>query len=189
MGLSTERKVFVALVGVAGLVLVIDRGLLGPGDAAAAAPQAGVGDASAAAAAPAPSAASIKPAAAVLIERLRSRVNPGGDAHASLGASFSLASLIESGGSGIDLSALEQPSKGEASAPRAFVPPAASDLPTLSSVMPASNGGGAVLGGRLLMVGQTGPGGYKLLGVKARGVVVEKDGRRYSIEIPITGGS
>jgi len=35
MGLTTERKVFLGLAGVAGLALIIDQGLLGPSEAAA----------------------------------------------------------------------------------------------------------------------------------------------------------
>ena len=51
--------------------------------------------------------------------------------------------------------------------------------------MPAKNGGGAVVGGRLLRVGEIDPNGYRLIQVKARSIIVERDSMRFTIHIPM----
>lgn len=184
MGLTTERKVFLGLVGVAGLALFIDQGFLGPKEA--------VADVFPIAAEPiadlAPSIvdspATQQAAAAILIDRLKGSVSS--DMDGSLGSAFSLTKLIEMETSE-QVAALQD--LGSAS-PDSFpmIAPKATDLPALSAVMPSKNGGGAVLGGKLLRVGQTGPEGYRLVTVMARAVLVEKDGVQYAIEIPMNLG-
>ena len=51
--------------------------------------------------------------------------------------------------------------------------------------MPAKNGGGAVVGGKLLRIGEVDSNGYRLIEVKARSVVVERNSTRYTIDIPM----
>lgn len=189
MGLSTERKVFVGLLAVAGVALVIDQGFMGPSEASAgqAPPPSPASDA-----APASSAvpvaqgkASGKPAAAILIERLKTRQASGGAApKTTLGAAFTLAKLIEPA---VLVGADAGAGAGADAEPGSALPvirPRATDLPQLTAAMPASNGGGAVLNGKLVRAGQVGPNGYRLVSVKARSVVVEKGGVRYTVDIP-----
>lgn len=188
MGLSTERKVFIGLAGIAGIALLVDQGLMGPGEASAAAALPDTGSVSTVAP-PTPAPEPSKPAAAVLIDRLKSKLTATSDPGISLGSSFSLASLIETDSPAIELSTsdLLGPGVVQTQAPAPTHQPGAVDLPVLSAVMPAANGGGAVLGGKMLMVGQVGPNGCKLLGVRERGVLVEKDGHRYTIQMPVSG--
>ncbi len=195
MGLTTERKVFLGLACVAGLALVIDQGFLATKQASADTFPEGVPaiDEPQTHPEPTPTAtAGGKPAAMVLIDRLASLGSQGQDG--SLGASFSLTRLIEpSPGNPITDAALAsgQPGDQGEGLESAFplIAPAAPDLPALSSVMPAKNGGGgAVLGGKLLRVGQIDPNGYRLVLVHERSVLVERDGVQYAIEIPVISG-
>ena len=183
MGLTTERKVFLGLVGVAGLALLIDQGFLGPKEASAspellAQPASTIGSV-----ASLPELPTGQPAAKILIDRLKSM---GSDENGEgFGSSFTLSSLIKQP---------DAPQQGTANASdvtsdlaqsnQAPSTPQADDLPALSAVMPSSTGGGAVLGGKLVRVGEMAPNGYKLLLVHARAVLVEKDGVEYAIEIP-----
>ncbi len=187
MGLTTERKVFLGLACVAGLALVIDQGFMGPKQASAdIAPADSSPPASETVSVPT-SAPAGKPAAMVLIDRLESLALS--DQGESLGASFSLTKLVEPS-IGLPItdgtSTSEQEEDSTASFP--LIAPKANDLPILSSVMPAKNGGGAVLGGKLLRVGQVDPNGYRLVLVHARSVLVERDGVQYAIEIPTISG-
>jgi len=186
MGLTTERKVFLGLVGVAGLALFIDQGILGPKEASAD-PLPLTAEAIDEAATTIIQPSAEKPAAAILIDRLLT-VSPNKDG--SLGSSFSLTQLIEP-------SSTEQMSNVQDGAISAETPdtsfpviaPRADDLPVLSSAMPAANGGGgAVLGGKLLRVGEVDANGYRLVLVHARAVLVERDGVQYAIEIPTISG-
>lgn len=184
MGLSTERKVFVGILCVAGAALIIDQGLLQPSSASGALPEPGV-DASQATIAQVAGqpTKSAQNAAQLLIDRLKVREGEVTQADISLGASFSLDQLIEP----VLESVTDQQ---EAIAPRQPALPVvqriSADLPTLTAVMPAQGGGGgAVLNGKLVRLGQTGPNGYVLMQVRKRGVVLERDGQLHSVEIPI----
>ena len=183
MGLTTERKVFVGILFVAGAALVIDQGFLGPSEASAMPPTA-----------PAASDLLITPSsspaqtskgstlsmAQVLLDRLgASESSP--DVNRSLGSAFSLDQLMQ---------ASIATTTGEQNEPS--VEPAlptisrdAPDLPALSSVMPSKNGGGAVLGGKLYRVGQETPEGFILREVRERGVILERDGVTYAVTIPV----
>jgi len=184
MGLSTERKVFVGLACIAGLALIIDQGILGPSEASAdSAPilADSLGDI-------VPIINSAKeprrPASEILIDRLNEKV--GSEMSKSFGAAFSLNKLIESP-SELDPAQLLAAVKGQGTpSPDAFpnIAPKVSDLPTLTAVMPAKNGGAAVFEGKLLRVGELGPNGYRLVRVHARSVIVEKSSVEYTIEIP-----
>ncbi len=194
MGLTTERKVFLGLACVAGLALVIDQGFLATKQASADTFPEGMSVSDELQAQPEAAPATTpmgKPAAMVLIDRLATIASP--DQRASLGSSFSLTRLIEPSPSNpITDAALASGQPGEqgegAESGFPLIAPAAPDLPVLSSVMPAKNGGGAVLGGKLLRVGQVDPHGYRLVLVHERSVLVERDGVQYAIEIPVTSG-
>jgi len=184
MGLTTERKVYVGLVAIAGLILIIDQGFLGPKQASAdqvpipasTSDDAGVVNIT-------PTHAE-KSSAAILIDRLRSKGSS--NMSASLGSSFSLAKLIKPHKS-TSASTNQGEAVGQESYSSDALPmfaPKASDLPVLSSVMPSKTGGGAVLGGKLVRIGQLAPNGYRLVLVHARSVLVERDGVQYAIEIP-----
>lgn len=186
MGLSTERKVFLGVMGVAGIAFFVDQGLLGPAGVSADTlePQ---GESIIEQPAIVTGPESTKVAAAVLIDRLKSgSFTSGSD---TFGSAFSLNSLIEhpsltQGDSQNGLSDLVQAATPESSSSFPSFAPKATDLPTLSSVMPSKSGGAAVLGGKLVRVGQVGPAGYRLISVEARSILVERDGTQYSIQIP-----
>ncbi|MDF1808466.1 MAG: hypothetical protein P1U42_02090 [Phycisphaerales bacterium] len=184
MGLTTERKVFLGLVGVAGLALFIDQGFLGPKEASASSELPSTSSSAIAPIASEPILPTGKPAAEILIDRLRSfGVN---DKTQSFDASFSIASMIEQPIVINESNTIEtnmNPTSGIAQGSTYVATP--TDLPSLSSVMPSPNGGGAVLGGKLVRVGETGPNGYTLVLVHARAVLVEKDGVQFAIEIPM----
>ena len=167
---------------VAGAALVIDQGFLGPSGASAddiamtadmLVEQEQISEVQPAA----------QPAAAILIDRLRSTPDTGSSV--SLGSAFSLTKMIgpKDGMSSLQDQQIESTGEQpEVSFP--LIAPRAEDLPVLSAVMPSSNGGGALLGGKLVRVGQVGPNGYLLVLVHARAVLVERDGIQYAIEIP-----
>ena len=126
MGLSTERKVFVGVLAVAGVALVIDRGLLGPSEAAATSEALPVASDIASPEA-APAATPTKPSATmaqVLMDRL-SGVQ-GDTSGSSLSTAFSLEELLPSP------EELLSSGSEEAEQPRLSLPvitPTAPDLP------------------------------------------------------------
>ena len=185
MGLTTERKVFLGLVGVAGLALFIDQGVLGPKAASASSELPSDTTSAILPIASEPVLPVGKPAAEILIDRLRSFGES--DSNQSFDSSFSIASLIQqpiaTSESSNTIETNLSPTTGISQGYTTVATP--SDLPSLSSVMPSTNGGGAVLAGKLVRVGETGPNGYTLVLVHARAVLVEKDGQQYAIEIPM----
>ncbi len=60
------------------------------------------------------------------------------------------------------------------------------DLPKLSAVMPTSNGGAAVIDGKIIRVDQETSGGFRLVEVQRRSIIVERSGTRYVINIPLS---
>lgn len=188
MGLTTERKVFFGLVGIAGLALIIDQGFLGPKEAGAEPLPIAAGSTLPVETTSTPQSKPAKPAAMILIDRLESISTS--DQSESFGSSFLLTKLIEPS---LALPISDEPNEviqiDTPSGSFPLVAATASDLPVLSSVMPTANGGGgAVLGGKLLRVGQVGPNGYRLVLVHARAVLVERDGVQFAIEIPTIYG-
>ena len=182
MGLTTERKVFLGLVGVAGLALLIDQGFLGPKEASASPELLAQSSSTTGSVASLPELPAGQPAAKILIDRLKSM---GSDENGEgFGSSFTLSSLIKQPDAPQQSTANASDVTGLAQSNQAPSTPQANDLPALSAVMPSSTGGGAVLGGKLVRVGEMAPNGYKLLLVHARAVLVEKDGVEYAIEIP-----
>ncbi len=61
----------------------------------------------------------------------------------------------------------------------------APSMPELSAVMPSNKGGGAVLNGKLVRVGGQVNGGFTLVEVRERSVILELDGRKYPLEMPM----
>lgn len=176
MGLTKERKIFLGLAGVATIALIADQGIFGTQSASADAlpiEQSPVAEQLEGA----PTLAEHLPAAQILIDRLGEHSNA--TSNDSLGSIFSLTKLI-------DAPATEPNSKSddESMESYALIPPTAHDLPMLSAVMPSKNGGGAVLGGKIMRVGQVDGDGYQLIDVHQRSVIVERDGVKYTIEIP-----
>jgi len=186
MGLTTERKVFLGVMAVSGAALIIDQGFLKPSETAASGPASATASPQNAAGAPrlTPASADASSAAGILIKRLsdlrgeRASVNPG-----DLDSAFELAGFVRSEETRSPASSEEASGITDTLVP--IPPPAPVNLPSLSAVMPAEGGsGGALLGGRLMRVGDTGPSGFTLLEVRARGVVVGKAGRSFTIELP-----
>ncbi len=193
MGLTTERKIFLGLACVAGLALVIDQGVWGPKQASSESVLEGSGPSSSpstgeSVAVSSPHKPTSKSAAMILIDRIESlgeskRIE-------SLGSSFSLTRFVEPS-PGLPItdgaSVMDADEDGLESFP--LLTPPVTDLPILSSVMPTqAGGGGAVLDGKLLRVGQVDPNGYRLVLVHARAVLVERGGVQYAIEIPLNSG-
>lgn len=193
MGLSTERKVFVGILAVAGIALVLDRGVLGPSTAGASTEDLAV--------APVPQdsgqplskpSSGHQTAAQILIDRLNNKhelTTPS--EQPSLGAAFSLEQLIEPVMQTVNnqAPAATIPAEPRSRPALPVVTSRAVDLPTLTAVMPSSSGGGAVLNGKLVRIGQTDSAGFTLKQVRERGVVLEHDGQLYTIEIPMQTGS
>ena len=186
MGLTNERKVFFGALTLAATALIIDQGFLAPSGAAgmetAPADQAQAQPPVAAHAADL--GAELSPAR-TLIARLKDHANAPADA--SLGTAFSLGQLITpSAASDPQAASADQPNPPSA---LPVIDPPAEDLPNLTAVMPAKDGGGAVLNGRLIRIGQTDPNGFVLMQVRERGVVLKRDRRLYTLEIPTPRGS
>ena len=188
MGLTKERKIFLGLATVAGIALIADQGIFATQGASAQAfdvealPVESI-------IAESPAEPTTLPAAKILIDRLSE--DPGIASSDSLGSIFSLTKLIEpqvidqefgaddSGG------LLDQLVSRESFA---LIPPQAQDLPVLSAVMPSKSGGGAVVNGKILRIDQVNEDGYRLVEVKQRAVIVERDGVKYTVEIPKLSG-
>lgn len=179
MGLSTERKVFLGILSLAGISLIIDQGILqGPSSASA-----GVLDLSKVvdepiAAARSDLASSIKDS---ISTALSDRIN---EALSSTELSREPSSLFFNPPPIPDEPTTE--SKAVKPTPQTTAPqPSLSQLPTLTSCMPSHSGqSGAILDGKLYLVGQTTPNGYTLLKVVERQAVLEHNDREYTLSIP-----
>ena len=184
MGLSTERKVFVGVLAVAGIALIVDQGFLGPSEASATPPapplptDAEPAQPAEASATPIASSATM---AQVLMERLGSM--NGATPDQSLSSAFSLQELMESAE---PLANNEVPQDMQVKPALPIIRPTAPDLPTLSAVMPSARGkGGALLNGKLVRAGEDGPNGFVLLEVRERSVILQREGRTYTVEMPM----
>ena len=186
MGLSTERKVFMGVLFVAGAALVIDRGVLGPSSASAStdAPAGVPSDAllvdPAEHAAPTESPNGGKTMAQVLMDRLGSI--QGSQSEHTLSSAFSLEQLMPD-----PTEMLEQIEDAE---PDGFalnqLIPSEVVLPTLGAVMPSERGGGgAIIDGKMIRVGQTSEDGFTLREVRERSVILVRDGRMHVVEMPM----
>lgn len=171
MGLSRERKIFVGLLGVAGLALVVDMGVLRPSSASASdappapglvekvmslagAPDRGAGEHGGAVLLP-----------AALAERLR-RVETGDPA---ISDAFALPPEWTK--------ALQEP------APKASAEPTGPLV--LSAVMPSPSGGVAIINDRPVRVGElVGETGYRLIRITEGTALVQRGDRVVKLELP-----
>ena len=188
MGLTKERKIFIAILSLAGAALVIDQGILAPSSASAGdamtAPVTAEGEAPVASQATASSGLT---AAKVLMDRLAKRERSETNEQITLGTGFSLEQLIEPVLNNTeDAFTVSDAAQSEPSLPK--IQPSAPDLPSLTAVMPAPTGGGAVLGGKLIRVGQVDPNGFTLWKVRERGVVLKRNGHLYTLEMSTQTG-
>ena len=178
---TTERKVFLGLFLLAGAALFIDKGLLSPEGASADSIPIAADTISGTAPIPG-NVLSSKPATAVLIDRLHSKASS--DTKGSLASIFSLSMMVGSEDSAQrgDQEPTSHPEDTQESFPT--IAPAPVNLPTLSSVMPTHAGGEAVLGSKLMRIGERNEDGFTLIQVHARSCVVQRDGVQYTIRMP-----
>lgn len=186
MGLTTERKIFLGLMIVAGASLVVDQAILSPNSASA--DSLGAGDLNAL-----PDQALIASVTAPITKSVTQILNER------------LKNSELSGDVAINPEQLQQlfapthkpaPKQQVLSAPKSFVAQqpvveqmpvqsAPSDLPVLSAVMPSRSGqSGAILDGTLYRIGETTRNGYKLISVEKRQIVVSKEGKEYWVVLP-----
>lgn len=172
MGLSRERKIFVGLLGVAGAALVLDMGVLRPGEAGASQPS--------------------LPGVSTITDLITGGESEKSDADSGLMGLDAIAQRLRLGaseGATIDdafafkdewlREAVDTPAPSRAT-PRQ----APGFSPTLSAVMPSSSGGIAIIDGRSYRVGdQIGRSGYRLARVRGMGAVLS-DGAR-TVELAI----
>ncbi len=177
MGLSTERKVFVGLFIVAAGAFLVDQAFWGPGNAGAGMLDLDlVSDTESAPSVEDAVQSKIEKTAASLLNERLANIGPDSETSSSLNTMFGQP-IIQS---------VRHDSTSEQD--KVSPVPVALGLPTLSAVMPASNGGAAVIDGTLIRAGKTSPDGFRLIAVHQRSVTLEKDGKTYSIEVPVTGG-
>tara|TARA_R110002072_G_scaffold162771_1_gene315008 strand:+ start:1179 stop:1751 length:573 start_codon:yes stop_codon:yes gene_type:complete len=185
MGLTTERKIFLGLMIVAGASLVVDQAILSPNSASA--DSLGAGDLNAL-----PDQAMIASVTAPITKSVTQILNER------------LKNSELSGDVAINPEQLQQlfapthkpaPKQQVLSAPKSSViqpvveqmpvQSAPSDLPVLSAVMPSRSGqSGAILDGTLYRIGETTRNGYKLISVEKRQIVVSKEGKEYWVVLP-----
>ena len=185
MGLTTERKVFIGIASIAVVALIIDQGILAPGSAVAQSdmPTSDVLELSTALPEAMQSVNGSPPATEQLISRIESAMSENSD-EISMSSLFSMTRLGTPDSPTNDRADDGTKSENNESFPNLLSKP--TDLPALSSVMPAKNGGGAVLSGKLLRIGQESANGYRLLDVYKRSALLEKDGQQYIVDLPVT---
>lgn len=180
MGMPRDRKVIVGVLGLAVGGLLIDRFVLGPSDATAS------DTPMATASAGGPVASVVQTAKAKVDASLRETVSKMLESH--------LTEQAPALGFGPDQSWMQREiAKAPAGEP---VPattamsgtlPGVESTPTLSLVMPTGSGGIAVIDGVRLQVGQTHPSGFRLIGVEARSVTIERNGAVAVLTLPSPG--
>ena len=177
MGLSTERKVFLGLFLVAGGAFLLDQAVLGPKSAGAALLDSVSDLTTEAITEPAEQAkqAVRSTAAELLNERLNS-MTESFSTETSMSSMFGMPSIDE-------LPVVITPDQQSIGA----VAKVDSDTPRLSAVMPSSSGGAAVINGVLVRAGGKTSDGYSLITVEQRSVVIEKDGKEYTVSLPAYG--
>lgn len=190
MGLTTERKVFIGLMIVAGASLALDQTILSPNSASAAPLDTSILQADA----PDSLLTSItspitKSVTDILNERLSStQINTNLSPEQSQDLQRMFAPLIKksTAPSATDslktVSITPQPQTVIAQEPEHSIP---TNLPNLSAVMPSRSGqSGAILDATLYRIGETTPQGYTLLKVEQRHVLVSYQNRNYWLVIP-----
>ncbi len=188
MGLTTERKIFLGLLGIAGVSVVIDRAVLGPSEAGAAtltAEQINVMPEE-------PILASltdpIKQTVAQIFNDRLGKVGPGNGSNMQMGDIQKMFSpVVEQAPEAHNTTAvLDEATSTIQSVPGTPVKGAGKGLPALSAAMPARSGeSGAILDGYLYRVGETTASGYRLIRVEPRKVLVSNNGRETWISLPV----
>ena len=184
MGLTTERKIFLALAAVAGASLIVDQAILSPKGAAAAP----LDVASIEAQPDEPILAGIaKPIAKSVTDILNERLS-----EKSSGTSVDLQSTDLQNMFAPLIKPKQQVQQKQVSLTQQAEPVATAssqqipaNLPALSAVMPSRSGeSGAILNATLYRVGETTPEGYLLLKVDDRRVMVRYQDHEYWISLP-----
>lgn len=184
MGLTTERKIFLGLMLVAGASLVVDQAIFSPSSASASSL-----DVDQISAMPAETILTnvTEPIKKSVTEILNQRLSSGAEnQQISINASElqnMFSPLIEPAPEPVvSSSTLAQPVQKNISEPTQFIP---TNLPVLTAVMPSRSGqSGAILNATLYKVGDTTPQGYRLLKVEQRQVLVEIQGNQFWINLP-----
>ena len=184
MGLTTERKIFLALALIAGGSLVVDQAILGPKSASATGLDAG----QISALQNEPILASItkpitKSVTDILNDRL-GKVEASNDLNAQAAdIQRMFAPLVKPTPEPVSKpTSLNQPAPAVAIEPTQQLP---TNLPTLTAVMPSRSGhSGAILNATLYQVGDTTPDGYTLLSVEQRKVLVRYQAKKYWLTLP-----
>jgi len=184
MGLTTERKIFLALALVAGTSLIVDQAILSPSSAGAAPLNADQVNALP----NEPIFASItkpitKSVTQIFNERL-SGSNPSIDQSidpADLQKMF--APLVKPAPKPlINQTPISAPQTAVAVEPTQQIP---TNLPILSAVMPSRSGhSGAILNATLYQIGQATPDGYRLISVEQRQVLVGYKDQEFWLTLP-----
>jgi len=169
MGLSRERKIFVGLLGVAGLALVVDRGVLQPGEVSAKEVSLTDTIATLAASAGTPGTGKTDEGAVLLPAMLAERLNlTGMDGGATTNAFALPASWVPT--------------------PRGPGPENRGSAPLtlkLSAVMPSRTGGIAIINGATVRVGEeVEHSGYRLARVTEGTAVLEHGDRTLELSLP-----
>ncbi len=189
MGLTTERKVFLGLMLVAGASLVVDQAILSPSSAGAAPLDSGSAQASATDSIINSITKPItKSVTDILNERLSSaQVNANISPEQSQEIQRLFAPLLSQNKAPAQETPAQiviepEPQKVIAAEPQHTIP---TNLPNLTSVMPSRSGqSGAILDATLYRIGETTPNGYTLLKVEQRQVLVSYQNREYWLVIP-----
>ena len=171
MALSTERKVFLGVFAVALGSLIVERGFLGgPSSAGAASVEPEdepVGTGSSAA-----ETAGMDPGIGSAVDAIRARLG-GGGAPAFDGDATGLFFPEKRGADESDGWGADTASRSDAK-------------PRLSAIMPLGGGdGSAILDGSMYHAGERLPNGDTLVRVVARRAVLERDGREYTLSLPV----
>ncbi len=187
MGLTTERKIFLALALVAGASLVVDQAILSPSGASAASL-----DADQIASMPSdPIIANIaEPIKKSVTEILNERLNKASDGSSDIdlnAQATELQRMFEPLIKPESKPVIKQPIKQtqaeiEPASPTQSIP---NNMPSLSAVMPSQTGqSGAILNGTLYIVGDSTPEGYRLLKVNQRQALVEYNSQQFWLTLP-----
>lgn len=185
MGLTTERKIFLGLMVIAGGSLIVDQAILSPNSASAASLDinqvdsfpnepilAGISE---------PIAKSVTQ---ILNERLGSALEGQGVniEPAEFQQMFNPLVKPKAQSSSTKLAEIAPDREQVAVEPAQQIPV---NMPSLSAVMPSRSGhSGAILNGALYRVGDQTPLGYSLITVEERKVLVEYKGHKYWLTLP-----
>ena len=190
MGLSRERKIYVGLFLVAATGLSFDRVFLGPASASAMGIDEVYADEHVELIQTSADGQVANNLSSISVIRDRLEQKSSSDTTVASASMFSFHDLFPSPETEQQSSATKQQTalliSDEGGAPQMVPHVPQSPLPTLSAVMPARNGGGAVLDGKLVRVGDVHETGYRLIRVNKRSAVVSFGRKLFEITLPVT---